>query len=139
MTDSKKPELDMATVHEFLLTQNPEDIRRLVSALSDSFGVDLTTGSLTYYAPAVAAYGMVPMGEVIHNGPFGVRMVSYDHERRIDALLAIRKLSGIGLSDALKTLESMPIDFLEIWDREEMKETVETLNKAGIVVVTSDH
>jgi large subunit ribosomal protein L7/L12 len=101
------------------------EIKELIDAMKEEFGID---PSAVAAAPAAAA-------EVVDEGPKEVDVILTGHgASKVAVIKVIREISGLGLIDAKKLVDSAPVAVKEKINEDAAKEIVEKLVKAGATV-----
>jgi large subunit ribosomal protein L7/L12 len=101
------------------------EIKELIDAMKEEFGID---PSAVAAAPAAAA-------EVVDEGPKEVDVVLTSvGASKVAVIKVIRTISGLGLIDAKKLVDSAPVAVKEKISEDAAKEVVEALTKAGATV-----
>ena len=110
---------------ESLKEMNILEIKELVDAMKDEFGIDPSAVSA---APAAAA-------EVEDEGPkeVNVLMTSFGGSK-VKVIKVVRELTGMGLIEAKKLVDSAPVVIKEKVKEEEGKEIAAKLVEAGATV-----
>jgi len=98
------------------------EVKELVDGLKEEFGIDPAAVAA---APAAAVEEEASEVSVIITGDGG---------KKINVIKAVRKLTGIGLMDAKKAVESLPYKIKEDISREEAQPIADQLKEAGAVV-----
>ena len=110
---------------ESLKEMNILEIKELVDAMKDEFGID---PSAVAAAPAAAA-------EVEDEGPKQVDvMLTAIGGSKVKVIKVVRELTGMGLIEAKKLVDSAPVAIKEKVDEDEGKEISEKLTAAGATV-----
>jgi len=101
------------------------EIKELIDAMKEEFGIDPTAVAA---APAAAA-------EVVDEGPKEVDVVLTNvGPSKVKVIKVIRELSGLGLIEAKKLVDSAPVAVKEKISEDAAKEIVEKLTTAGATV-----
>ena len=101
------------------------EIKELIDAMKEEFGID---PSALAAAPAVAV-------EVVDEGPKEVDvMLTSVGASKVAVIKVIRAISGLGLIDAKKLVDSAPVVVKEKITEDAAKEIVEKLVTAGATV-----
>ncbi|MDA3931826.1 MAG: 50S ribosomal protein L7/L12 [Tenericutes bacterium] len=110
---------------ESLKEMNILEIKELVDAMKDEFGID---PSAVAAAPAAAA-------EVEDEGPKQVDvMLTAIGGSKVKVIKVVRALNGMGLIEAKKLVDSAPVAIKEKVSEDEGKEISEKLTEAGATV-----
>jgi len=110
---------------ESLKEMNILEIKELVDAMKEEFGID---PSAVAAAPAAAA-------EVEDEGPkqVDVMLTSFGGSK-VKVIKVVRELTGMGLIEAKKLVDSAPVAIKEKVSEDEGKEISEKLTEAGATV-----
>ncbi|MDC7243136.1 MAG: 50S ribosomal protein L7/L12 [Sphaerochaetaceae bacterium] len=101
------------------------EIKELIDAMKEEFGIDPTAVAA---APAAAA-------EVVDEGPKEVDvMLTSFGASKVAVIKVIREITGLGLIDAKKLVDSAPVAVKEKVAEDAAKELVEKLTAAGATV-----
>ncbi|MBI9008900.1 MAG: 50S ribosomal protein L7/L12 [Tenericutes bacterium] len=101
------------------------EIKELIDAMKEEFGID---PSAVAAAPAAAA-------EIVDEGPKEVDVIlTAVGASKVAVIKVIRAISGLGLIDAKKLVDSAPVAVKEKISEEAAKEIVEQLTTAGATV-----
>lgn len=110
---------------ESLKEMNILEIKELVDAMKEEFGID---PSAVAAAPAAAA-------EVEDEGPKQVDvMLTAIGGSKVKVIKVVRELTGMGLIEAKKLVDSAPVAIKEKVSEDEGKEISEKLTEAGATV-----
>ncbi|MFP4478507.1 MAG: 50S ribosomal protein L7/L12 [Candidatus Izemoplasmatales bacterium] len=110
---------------ESLKEMNILEIKELVDAMKEEFGID---PSAVAAAPAAAA-------EVEDEGPKQVDvMLTSVGGSKVKVIKVVRELTGMGLIEAKKLVDSAPVAIKEKVSEDEGKEISEKLTEAGATV-----
>lgn len=110
---------------ESLKEMNILEIKELVDAMKEEFGID---PSAVAAAPAAAA-------EVEDEGPKQVDvMLTSVGGSKVKVIKVVRELTGMGLIEAKKLVDSAPVAIKEKVNEDEGKEISEKLTEAGATV-----
>lgn len=102
------------------------EIKELIDAMKEEFGIDPTAVAA---APAAAA------AEVVDEGPKEVDVVLTNAgASKVGVIKVIRELTGLGLIEAKKLVDSAPVAVKEKVAEEAAKEIAEKLTAAGATV-----
>ena len=112
---------------EALKEMNILEIKALIDAMKEEFGIDPSAVSA---GPAVAQ-----AEEVVDEGPkeFNVMLVD-SGESKVKVIKVIRELTGLGLIEAKKLVDSAPVAIKEKVKEAEDKEISDKLVEAGAKV-----
>lgn len=112
---------------EALKEMNILEIKALIDAMKEEFGIDPSAVSA---GPAVAQ-----AEEVVDEGPkeFNVMLVD-SGESKVKVIKVIRELTGLGLIEAKKLVDSAPVAIKEKVKEAEAKEISDKLVEAGAKV-----
>lgn len=100
------------------------ELNELVKAIEDKFGV---VAAAAVAGPAVA--------EVVDDGPSEVTVTLTDiGATKVKVIKAVREITGLGLVDAKKLVDSAPAAIKENIDPEEAEEIKNKLVEAGAMV-----
>ena len=110
---------------ESLKEMNILEIKELIDAMKEEFGID---PSAVAAAPAAAA-------EVEDEGPkqVDVMLTSFGGSK-VKVIKVVRELTGMGLIEAKKLVDSAPVAIKEKVSEEDGKEIKEKLEEAGATV-----
>ncbi len=112
---------------EALKEMNILEIKSLIDAMKEEFGIDPSAVSA---GPAVAA-----AEEVVDEGPKEVNVMLMDSgESKVKVIKVIRELTGLGLIEAKKIVDSAPVVIKEKVKETEAKEIADKLVEAGAKV-----
>ena len=101
------------------------EIKELIDAMKEEFGID---PSAVAAAPAAAA-------EVVDEGPKEVDvMLTNVGASKVAVIKVVRALTGLGLIDAKKLVDSAPVAIKEKIGEDAAKEIAEKLTTAGATV-----
>lgn len=111
---------------EALKEMNILEIKELIDAMKDEFGID--PSAVATAAPAAAA-------EVEDEGPkeVNVMMTSFGASK-VAVIKVVRELTGMGLIEAKKLVDSVPVAIKEKVKEDEGKEIAAKLVEAGATV-----
>jgi len=102
------------------------EIKELIDAMKDEFGID---PSAVAAAPAAAA------AEEVDEGPKEVDvMLNEVGASKVKVIKVVRELTGMGLIDAKKLVDSAPVAIKEKISEDAGKEIAEKLTEAGATV-----
>jgi large subunit ribosomal protein L7/L12 len=111
---------------ESLKEMNILEIKELIDAMKDEFGID---PSAVAAAPAAAA------AEAEDEGPKEVDvMMTNFGSSKVKVIKVVRELTGMGLIEAKKLVDSAPVAIKEKVSEDEGKEIAEKLTEAGATV-----
>lgn len=111
---------------ESLKEMNILEIKELIDAMKEEFGID---PSAVAAAPAAAA------AEVEDEGPKEVNvMMTNSGASKVKVIKVVRELTGLGLIEAKKLVDSAPVAIKEKVKEEEGKEIAAKLTEAGATV-----
>lgn len=112
---------------EALKEMNILEIKALIDAMKEEFGIDPSAVSA---GPAVAQ-----AEEVVDEGPkeFNIMLVD-SGESKVKVIKVIRELTGLGLIEAKKLVDSAPVAVKEKVKEAEAKEISDKLVEAGAKV-----
>lgn len=111
---------------EALKEMNILEIKELIDAMKEEFGID---PSAVAAAPAAAA------AEAEDEGPKEVDvMMTNFGSSKVKVIKVVRELTGMGLIDAKKLVDSAPVAIKEKVSEDEGKEIAEKLTAAGATV-----
>ncbi|HQN74578.1 MAG TPA: 50S ribosomal protein L7/L12 [Bacillota bacterium] len=112
---------------ESLKEMNILEIKALIDAMKEEFGIDPTAVAA---GPAVAAEA-----EVVDEGPKEVNVMLIDSgASKVGVIKVIRELTGLGLIEAKKIVDSAPVVIKEKIKENEAKEIADKLIAAGAKV-----
>ncbi len=115
-------------VVDFLSNLNIMDLMALKTDLEEKWGVDASAAAPVMMAPAAGG------GDAVEEKTeFDVMMTSFG-EKKIAVIKAVRSLTGLGLSDAKKLVESAPVAVKEAVSKDEAEKVKEELEAAGASV-----
>lgn len=118
--------IDVKEFIESLKEMTILEIKALVDAMKDEFGIDPSAVSA---APAAAA------AEEVDEGPKEVDVVlAAVGESKVKVIKVIRELTGLGLIEAKKMVDSAPVVVKEKVTEDAGKEIAEKLQEAGAKV-----
>lgn len=101
------------------------EIKELIDAMKEEFGIDPTAVAA---APAAAA-------EVVDEGPKEVDVILTNvGASKVKVIKVIRELSGLGLIEAKKLVDSAPVAIKEKISEDAAKDIVEKLTTAGATI-----
>lgn len=100
-----------------------KDVVELIEAMEEKFGV-------TAAAAAVAVAGGDAGGSAEEQTEFDVILTSAG-DKKVNAIKAVRGLTGLGLKEAKAMVESAPAAIKEGVSKEDAEEAVKTLEEAG--------
>ena len=102
------------------------EIKELIDAMKEEFGIDPSAVSA---APAAAA------AEAVDEGPKEVDvMLTSFGASKVAVIKVVRELTGLGLIEAKKLVDSAPVAIKEKMDEAAAKEIAEKLTAAGATV-----
>jgi large subunit ribosomal protein L7/L12 len=111
---------------EALKEMNILEIKELIDAMKEEFGID---PSAVAAAPAAAA------AEAEDEGPKEVDvMMTNFGSSKVKVIKVVRELTGMGLIEAKKLVDSAPVAIKEKVSEDEGKEIAEKLQEAGATV-----
>ncbi len=112
---------------ESLKEMNILEIKELIDAMKEEFGIDPSAVSS---APAAAA-----QEEVVDEGPkeFDI-MLTDSGASKVKVIKVVRELTGLGLIEAKKLVDSTPVAIKEKVKETEAKEIADKLIEAGAKV-----
>lgn len=120
---------DKDQVVDFLSNLNIMDLMALKTELEEKWGVDASAA-----APVmVAGGGGGAAAAADDKTEFDVMMTSFG-EKKIQVIKAARGITGLGLSEAKKLVESAPVAIKEGVSKEEAEKVKEELEAAGATV-----
>jgi large subunit ribosomal protein L7/L12 len=112
---------------ESLKEMNILEIKELIDAMKEEFGIDPTAVAA---GPAVAA-----AEEAVDEGPKEVNIMLTDAgASKVKVIKVIRELTGLGLIEAKKLVDSAPVAVKEKVKENEAKEIADKLVEAGAKV-----
>ncbi len=112
---------------EALKEMNILEIKALIDAMKEEFGIDPTAVAA---GPAVAV-----AEEAVDEGPKEVNIMLMDSgESKVKVIKVIRELTGLGLIEAKKLVDSAPVAVKEKVKENEAKEIADKLVEAGAKV-----
>ncbi|MFA7075070.1 MAG: 50S ribosomal protein L7/L12 [Candidatus Izemoplasmatales bacterium] len=112
---------------ESLKEMNILEIKELIDAMKEEFGIDPTAVSA---GPAVAV-----AEEAVDEGPKEVNITLTDSgASKVKVIKVIRELTGLGLIEAKKLVDSAPVVVKEKVKENEAKEIADKLVEAGAKV-----
>jgi large subunit ribosomal protein L7/L12 len=112
---------------EALKEMNILEIKALIDAMKEEFGID---PSAVAAGPAVAV-----AEEAVDEGPKEVNIMLMDSgESKVKVIKVIRELTGLGLIEAKKLVDSAPVAVKEKVKENEAKEIADKLVEAGAKV-----
>ena len=112
---------------EALKEMNILEIKSLIDAMKEEFGIDPTAVAA---GPAAAA-----AEEAVDEGPKEVNVMLMDAgESKVKVIKVIRELTGLGLIEAKKIVDSAPVAIKEKVKETEAKEIADKLVEAGAKV-----
>jgi large subunit ribosomal protein L7/L12 len=112
---------------ESLKEMNILEIKALIDAMKEEFGIDPTAVAA---GPAVAV-----AEEAVDEGPKEVNVMLTDAgESKVKVIKVIRELTGLGLIEAKKLVDSAPVAIKEKVKETEAKEIADKLIGAGAKV-----
>jgi len=112
---------------EALKEMNILEIKALIDAMKEEFGIDPSAVSA---GPAVAV-----AEEAVDEGPKEVNIMLMDSgESKVKVIKVIRELTGLGLIEAKKLVDSAPVAVKEKVKENEAKEIADKLVEAGAKV-----
>jgi len=112
---------------ESLKEMNILEIKALIDAMKEEFGIDPTAVAP---GPAVAV-----AEEAVDEGPKEVNVMLVDSgESKVKVIKVIRELTGLGLIEAKKLVDSAPVAVKEKVKENEAKEIADKLVEAGAKV-----
>jgi len=111
---------------ESIKEMNILEIKELIDAMKDEFGIDPT---------AVAAAPAAAQAEEVDEGPKEVDvMLTNFGSSKVKVIKVVRELTGMGLIEAKKLVDSAPVAIKEKVNEDEGKEIAEKLTDAGATV-----
>ncbi|MGM0495121.1 MAG: 50S ribosomal protein L7/L12 [Bacillota bacterium] len=111
---------------ESIKEMNILEIKELIDAMKDEFGIDPT---------AVAAAPAAAQAEEVDEGPKEVDvMLTNFGSSKVKVIKIVRELTGMGLIEAKKLVDSAPVAIKEKVNEDEGKEISEKLTEAGATV-----
>ncbi len=111
---------------ESIKEMNILEIKELIDAMKDEFGIDPT---------AVAAAPAAAQAEEVDEGPKEVDvMLTNFGSSKVKVIKVVRELTGMGLIEAKKLVDSAPVAIKEKVNEDEGKEISEKLTEAGATV-----
>ncbi len=99
------------------------EIKELVDAMKEEFGIDPTAVAA---APAADAGAAAPTEVSV--------VITADGGNKVAVIKAVREITGLGLMDAKKAVEALPFTVKEDMAPEAAAELAEQLKAAGAVV-----
>ncbi len=121
---------DKAQVIDFLSNLNIMDLMALKTELEEKWGVDASAAAPVMVAGGGGGGGAAAAEEKTE---FDVMMVSFG-EKKIQVIKAARGITGLGLSEAKKLVESVPVAMKEGVSKEEAEKVKAELEAAGATV-----
>ncbi len=101
------------------------EIKELIDAMKEEFGID----------PAAVAAAPAAVAEVVDEGPKEVDvMLTNVGPSKVAVIKVVRTLTGLGLIDAKKLVDSAPVAIKEKIAEDAAKEIAEKLTTAGATV-----
>ncbi|MCF7924585.1 MAG: 50S ribosomal protein L7/L12 [Candidatus Izimaplasma sp.] len=111
---------------ESIKEMNILEIKELIDAMKDEFGIDPS---------AVAAAPAAAQAEEVDEGPKEVDvMLTNFGGSKVKVIKVVRELTGMGLIEAKKLVDSAPVAIKEKVTEDEGKEIAEKLTEAGATV-----
>ncbi|MFW5889104.1 MAG: 50S ribosomal protein L7/L12 [Bacillota bacterium] len=111
---------------ESIKEMNILEIKELIDAMKDEFGIDPS---------AVAAAPAAAQAEEVDEGPKEVDvMLTNFGSSKVKVIKVVRELTGMGLIEAKKLVDSAPVAIKEKVNEDEGKEIAEKLTDAGATV-----
>ncbi len=115
-------------VVDFLSNLNIMDLMALKTELEEKWGVDASAA-----APVMMAAGPGAADAAEEKTEFDVMMTSFG-EKKIQVIKAARGITGLGLSEAKKLVESVPVAVKEGVSKDEAEKVKAELEAAGATV-----
>ena len=100
------------------------EMKDLVSALEEEFGVSAAPVAVAGAAPAAAASAADEKSE------FDVVMTSFG-DKKLDVIKVVREITGLGLKDAKDMVENVPSKIKEAVSKADAEEIQKKLTEAG--------
>ena len=119
--------LDAKSFIESLKEMNILEIKALIDAMKEEFGIDPTA--------VAAGPAMAQAEEVVDEGPKEVNVILTDAgASKVSVIKVVRELTGLGLIEAKKVVDSAPVAVKEKIKEAEAKEIADKLVAAGAKV-----
>ena len=118
--------LDKVTFIEALKEMTILEVKELVDAMKEEFGID---PSAVAAAPAAAG----PAAAAEEKDEFDVVLASFG-EKKVGVIKAVREATGLGLKEAKDLVESAPAPIKEGVNKAEAEELKKKLEEAGATV-----
>ncbi|MCH9617321.1 MAG: 50S ribosomal protein L7/L12 [Chlamydiia bacterium] len=105
------------------------DLANLKTMLEDKWGVKAAAAAVA--APAAA--GAAPAAAAEESTEFDITLKSIDASKKIAAIKAVRKITGLGLKEAKEAVEGAPTPLKQGASKAEADEAMKELADAGCV------
>jgi len=105
------------------------DLANLKTMLEEKWGVKAQAAVAAVAAPAAGA--AAPAAE--ESTEFNIILKSVDASKKIAAIKAVRKVTGLGLKEAKEAVEGAPTTLKESASKSEADEAMKELSEAGCV------
>jgi large subunit ribosomal protein L7/L12 len=110
-------------VLEFISSMSVLELSELVKEFEEKFGVSAQ--------PTVVAGGAVAGGEAAEEQTEFDVILTAAGDKKINAIKAVRALTGLGLKEAKEAVESVPTTLKEGISKDDAQEVKKTLEEAG--------